>query len=981
MKKCYLYFSKSLLFFLLFFLIFPQVQAVADENLNPSRILFISSYSPSFPTFDLQIEGLRSVLDETKVEFKIEYMDTKNFPSKENTLRFYESMKYKLNILDPFDVVVVADDNALQFAIDYQQELFSETPIVFLGINDLDRAKLAGANDLMTGVVEYVSMEKTIELAMALMPNATEIIALGDSTETGVAELQIFNNVVKDIENIESRVLNVGDYTFEEMAIEIQNISPNTIVLLLSFYQDKTGRVITYNEVYRFTTANASFPIFRIYSEGIGEGFLGGKVVNHFEQGKSAGIMVQDILDGQDVSGIPILEVSPNVYMFDHNIIEKFNINISLLPEDAVIINRKIGFYDQYTLLFWISLSIFIFLVAIIVIMFINTRRRKKAERELLESNEQLTALYEELEASDEELRHQFEIIQESNEKLEVSKERYKYVFLASNEGLWDIDVEKKQVYLSKEWYKTFFGSEFNSENISIKDWMDIIYPEDIHIVKRMVDQIQASYTKKISCEYRVLDINKNIVWVQQSSISFYNNRGKLTRVIGSHSNITSRKNQEINIKRLAYNDTLTGLPNRLALQNKLISIIQKENQRACGALMFLDVDNFKYVNDTYGHIIGDKVLMEIGNRLQTIKSENISIYRFGGDEFIILINKEKDIDAIKSIAAKIIDLFQHKYSINQQRFYLTTSIGIVMYPNDGTDPNNLIKDADSAMYKAKDKGKNQYMFFNKSMNQEIYDRMYIHNNLRTALEENQFQLHYQPQIDSKSKKVIGFEALIRWETEEFGFIPPLKFIKIAEESDMIIKIGNWILKEAAKFSKEINQYNKDNYIVSVNVSSVQLKQDNFVETVKKIIKEAGALPKNMGIEITETSLMDNFESNANKVKKLRELGIKVALDDFGTGYSSLNYLRQLPINILKLDKSFIEDLLKNNNIYNLTEDIILMSQKLGLTVVAEGVEMKDQFDLLSNYNCDIIQGYLVSRPIPKEEAVKFIGPEVEFLI
>jgi diguanylate cyclase (GGDEF)-like protein/PAS domain S-box-containing protein len=944
-----------------------------EETDAPKRILFISSYSPSFPTFSLQLEGFRSVLNEAEVEIKVEYMDSKIFYMEENLQLFYDMMEFKLTHSDAFDVVVAADDNALQFVFDNEEDFFSDIPVVFLGINNRELAQRGEDHPFVTGVVEEISMQETLELAWRINPQAKEVVALVDSSVTGSAELSIFNEVMQEFDGLSPKVFNLGNFTFEEAANEIQQMDDHSIVLLLSFYRDKTGKTITYHELYKYISKHAHYPIYRLYSEGLGEGFFGGKLINHYEQGKNAGEMVGKILSGISINEIPIMWESPNVYMFDYEMLQKYNMDEALFPKETIFINKSPKFYEQYTTLVWSSASILSLLLIVIIVMQLNTLRRKRAEAELVESHEQLTALYEELEASDEELRAQFDMIQESRSALMKSKERYKYVFSASNDGLWDMDMSTMQIYLSNDWYCSFFGDDYNLEQVTIKDWVQKVHPEDKSFVIQKMKEIKNGNTERNSCEYRVININNEVIWIHQNSISCFES-GKLVRIIGSHTNITTRKNQEYRILNLAYRDTLTGLPNRAAFQENLINILKKkEGFYINGAIMFLDLDNFKYINDTYGHSIGDKVLIEVGIRLKTLANDETNIYRFGGDEFIILMDQVKDLNEVKGMADKIIDLFQEKYMIGDQSFYLSTSIGIVLYPFDGVEAHDLLKHADSAMYKAKEKGKSQYQFFNRTMNKEISDKMYIHNNLRSALENKEFELYFQPQVETKTKKIIGFEALIRWNSKEFGFVPPDKFIKVAEESDMIVKIGNWVIKEASIFSKEINKDRKEPVVVSVNVSSVQLMQDDFIRNVKDILEQVNVDPSYIGMEITETALMKSFEANAKKIWKLKDMGIQTGLDDFGTGYSSLNYLRQLPINILKIDKSFIDDLAKKNQ-HNLTEDIVMISQKLGLQVVAEGVESEEQFGLLSDYRCDIIQGYYISKPLPKKDALLFIS-------
>ena len=621
-----------------------------------------------------------------------------------------------------------------------------------------------------------------------------------------------------------------------------------------------------------------------------------------------------------------------------------------------------------------IVISFVVLIFIILVYTFKKIESEKELKNQLKATNDELAALYEEWEASDEELRRQFDEIQLQEKKLADSEARYKLVFNASHEGLWDFNFETKEVYITKEWHGKFIGENVHNEQKIIKKWHSLVHPEDIKKVISLIEELKRGIIDKYTCEYRFKTPQGNYIWIQENAIALRDEAGNIKRIAGSHLNITFRKLHEEKMEYLAYHDSLTGLHNRQALKNKLSKILNEALPGFHnGALLSLGIDNFKLINDTYGHEVGDEVLKEIGQRLKEIEQENVYVGRLGGDEFIVIINDVNDMEQIKNTIYEIQKLFKNKYIVCDREVYLSTSVGVALYPENGTKIDDLIKNADSAMYKAKLLGKSRFMFFDDEMNKEKSDRVYIQDNLREAITSDRFSLHYQPEIELKTGRIVGFEALIRWIDEDHGYINPDRFIRIAEEMGLIVPIGKWVIEKACIFAREINKNRVNKIIVSVNVSTVQLMQEDFVSGFKNIILETEVDPTIIGIEITETSMMDSFQVNAYKIKQLKNMGVKVALDDFGTGYSSLNYLRQLPISTLKIDKSFISDLASDIYGTNLTEGIIMIAHKIGLTVVAEGVESEEQIEKLKICDCDIIQGYHISKPLTEEKASEFI--------
>ncbi|MBP7174635.1 MAG: EAL domain-containing protein, partial [Thermoclostridium sp.] len=413
----------------------------------------------------------------------------------------------------------------------------------------------------------------------------------------------------------------------------------------------------------------------------------------------------------------------------------------------------------------------------------------------------------------------------------------------------------------------------------------------------------------------------------------------------------------------------LTSLPNRLSLKDYLDQVLLTDSTSQY-ALFFIDTDNFKYINDSLGHSTGDQLLVMIGNRLSENITINGSLFRFGGDEFIIIV-KDATESELKAQAEAWLNAFKNPFELNYSILHISISIGIATYPDAGVSVDDLIRSGDIAMYHAKSRGKGQYVLFTQSMDYSIRERLSIENHLRTALEQKEFLLYYQPQIDIVTGNICGFEALLRWINPELGLVMPNSFISVAEETQLIIPIGKWVLKEACSFAKALQANSGKNYTMSVNISILQLLQTDFVDMVIDTLKETDLNPELLELEITETILMESFGLIEAAIQKLRSGGVHFALDDFGKGYSSLTCLKNLPINTLKIDKLFLNENVPDMNEESITGSIISMGLQLGLSVVAEGVELDEQLQYLAKHKCSKYQGYLFSRPVTAEAAMQ----------
>lgn len=424
----------------------------------------------------------------------------------------------------------------------------------------------------------------------------------------------------------------------------------------------------------------------------------------------------------------------------------------------------------------------------------------------------------------------------------------------------------------------------------------------------------------------------------------------------------------ERKLHHMAYHDALTDLPSRAALDRDLKYHIEKTDEAL--AVMYIDADNFKLINDTLGHSMGDVFLTKIGRRLSIALDNQGMLYRVGGDEFVIL---TENIENLKYICKKIMDSFENSFKLCGRIIYSSISMGISIYPNDGLTSDEVLSKSDIAMYKAKDQGRRKFVFYDSYMDEAVKERMEYGRNLRDALINDEFLLHYQPQYDILDNKIIGFEALIRWDNPELGLVPPLKFISIAEESSIIIPVGKWVLKNACIFIKQLHHAGYPDLSISVNVSIYQLLHESFVEEVMEILTDYDLDPGLLELELTESVLIESYESIGNVLNSLRAMGVKIALDDFGKGYSSLSYLRYLPITTIKIDKCFTDGIAVDNKTRILISAIASIGKEIGLNIIVEGVEENEQIDYLRSINCRNIQGYVFSKALPENEAYELL--------
>lgn len=554
---------------------------------------------------------------------------------------------------------------------------------------------------------------------------------------------------------------------------------------------------------------------------------------------------------------------------------------------------------------------------------------------------------------------------QQAERALRVTEEKLSSILDSIDNVVWSA-TDTEFIYLNSM-VERIYGRPIDQFFADRNLWFKVIHPEDRPAVREAHERL--AIESSITQEYRITRPDGEVCWIEERARAIRDDNGKVIRYDGIAININERKAYEAQIEYLADHDALTDLANRNLLGDRISQAMAHARRHGLMlALLFLDLDRFKGVNDSFGHELGDALLIEVSNRLKGVVREGDTVARQGGDEFIILLTDVQDPQDVSGVAHKIFEALSTPFRIRGHELFVTTSIGATIYPDDGDDMHALLRNADTAMYRAKEEHGNAFQFYSREMSVRALERAELESALRRALERKEFELFYQPKVDGTTGRIIGAEALIRWHHPDMGLVSPTRFIPMAEEIGLIIPIGDWVLQTACAQNKAWQNAGLEPISVSVNLSARQFKQEGLVESVADVLKNMDLDAKHLELELTESIVMNSAELFVSKLKELQDLGVQLSIDDFGTGYSSLSYLKRFPLHHLKIDQSFVRDIATDSDDAAITSTVISLGHSLNLKVIAEGVETEEQVAFLREHQCDEMQGYYFSKPLPAAE-------------
>jgi diguanylate cyclase (GGDEF)-like protein/PAS domain S-box-containing protein len=607
--------------------------------------------------------------------------------------------------------------------------------------------------------------------------------------------------------------------------------------------------------------------------------------------------------------------------------------------------------------------------IGVLEVMDRRPRELETAEEKVLAALADAAMAHMELERKTRELEQAKQERDRALNSARASEERYALVVRSANDGLWDWNLETNEMHFCPRW-KAILG--FKDDEISGRpdEWFSRVHPDDIEAVQTELTSHLMGLSPHFQKEHRVRDHDGEYRWLLSRGLAVWDSNRHVYRMSGSITDVTDQKETEKQLLHNAFHDVLTGLPNRALFMDRLKRSVSRAKNRDdyLFAVLFLDVDRFKVVNDSLGHQIGDQLLIAMARRLEGCLRPGDMVARLGGDEFAIIVDHIKHVSDATQAAERIQEELGAPFTLSGHEVFAAASIGIALNLTPADLPEDILSNADTAMYRAKDRGRACYELFETGMHARAVELMRLETDLRRALARDEFRLHYQPIISLETWRISGFEALLRWEHPEQGIISPLTFIPLAEETGLIIPIGQWVLREACRQARVWqDQFPSDPPLsISVNLSGKQFLQADLIERVEEILIETGLDASSLEMEITESAIIENIDSATLILRQLKTIGIRISLDDFGTGYSSLSYLHRFPIDTIKIDRSFVSRMNSPKN-SEIVRTIVTLAGNLGLRVIAEGVETREQIIQLTGLNCDLVQGYLLSKPIDGE--------------
>lgn len=912
------------------------------------RILVLHSYHIGYGWTDQQASAIAAVVSTAfpNAVQNVQFLDWKRHPSPAGLDAMEWLLRYRYEHTRP-DIIITTDDAALSFGLRLRDEVFGPVPLIFGGVLEETAQALIQGQPNVTGVYQDLDVTGTLQMALGANPNATTVTFIADSTESGQGSIRQFAAALNSLRSdLETRILT--GLSFGEIVERLSVLPHDGFVILGSYAGDDASLTTTPERLAERLAEASTVPVYALQHNLLGHGIVGGSLLSGAEHGRAVGQLAVGVLQGLASSSQPPLVRQSSLRAVDYSQLKDHELSLPRFPGVEEVMNKPFSFIETYRpLVVGVGVAFTILLVLVLVLVG-EIRQRARAQAALCRANDEL----------------------------HTTAQRLRLIAESARDIMWYWDLTTGERVLSGR-VEEMLGYEASALT-TIDAWDRLVVPEDHGTALEIKESHLRGEVPEYRAEYRVLHRDGHVVWVFATGKAMFDDSGRAVFMAGSYTDITAEKHRQERLDYLAHYDALTGLPNRSRLAGHVDGLIAARSPDTAGggvALLFIDMDNFKFINDSFGHKTGDQLLIDVARRLQFQAEPHSFVSRLGGDEFVVVVHDTTGAieETARAVSRRLEQGFRAPFEIENQHFCMSCSIGVALHPRDGACFDDLLQNADTAMYVAKDTGRGRVSSFAPDMNRSVVERMRLHHRIRTALEHQAFSLHYQPQITAAGGAIRGFEALVRWTDAELGVVSPARFIPACEDSGMIIPLGAWVLDTACRQAVDLLARGMDDLVMSVNVSVVQLAQQDFPEQVLRTLERTGLAPRHLELEITESLMIGSVDAAVRKLTRLRDAGVRLALDDFGTGYSSLTYLRQLPIHTLKLDKSFIDEVDENAEARALAASMIRMARDMDLEVVAEGVEENAQLEALTRMGCGLIQGYLVSRPLAAERLADFI--------
>ena len=924
----------------------------------PTPVFVLHAYSQEYPWTRGQHEGFVAALNadpSRAYDLSVEYLDSKRAGySAAHADLIGEHLRQKYRGYRPA-AIYVTDDNSLSFARSHLSAVFPGVPVFFSGANNVDvRTQIDPAR--ITGVFEKKEIIPNLDLMRQFDPDIREILIVGDASETFLAIESETTQALRQHSDI--RATFISARRIDDLVDRLRARSERFVFLTtLGAMVDRDGRTLTLPETVKAIVGSGRFVVFSMEDSYLYPGVLGGYVTSGSRQGQAAAELLIRHMGGISLRELPPNENSPNEYIVDETELLKAGLS---LPGDIArqvrLVNKRPSFYEANRstiigMLYGLAGLLFISLALSLLLFARKNRQIARASRQVGDIKDSL--------------------------------DRAQRI---AQMGNWDWLIPENRLFWSEGIYR-LFGVDASEFEASYQAFLDRVHPDDRAAVEAAVSRAMET-GQSYAIDHRIVRPDGSVRVVHESA-EVQMEGDTPVRMIGTVQDVTAWKQAEqalrekdAHLEYIAYHDGLTGLPNRVLLMDRLRHAASRADRAGTRmAVLFIDLDRFKTINDSLGHAIGDAVLQAVAGRLKALVRDEDTLSRLGGDEFVVLLESVRDSQAAAMVAEKIIQTLEKMLHIGNYPLHVSASVGISVYPEDGRDAETLLKHADAAMYKSKERGRNTFHFYEQGITERAMRRIQLETRLRSAFEQRALTLHYQPLVRLDSRRICGAEALLRWIDPEEGAIPPDHFIPLAEDTGLIVPLGEWVIREACLALKRWEREGRslEDFALHINLSGKQLLQKDLPQRLGALFAEIGVAPAHIVLELTESSIMESEAIGLEIMTALRQLGLSIAIDDFGIGHSSLSRLKLLPISELKIDRSFIRDIAVDADDAAIVQAILSLSANLGLQVIAEGVEHAAQEAFLTQHGCLRAQGYYYARPMPESELLALLAGAQSF--